>query len=522
MHQALKWHVTILGLSAICAGSAFAGGFEALQFSPRSAGRGGAVTAFPDEVTALFYNPAGLVVRRGTSLTLGMNLYLVDQEFSEPKIEGGFTTPLTAAAEGTADFSYNAGFKSDFGTQNWSFAFAAYNPYKAYAFWGNESFAAANETDFRYLGTEMEFEAYYLSVGAAFRPTEKLAIGASVSMVPARYQFRAMVDMSEHVLRHPDGTATGQTRREGEAARASKLKLDYFTPGSFTGNIGIWYNPVSWLNLGASFSPRVSLPMDGVAQIRAPRSGPAQPYENLDPVAGLTTPQELHNYYFFNNDDSKLNLFLPQKIRFGAQFNLKVNSYFAVDITHTSWSGLEDTNFDDPNFAKNLFNYKGPSFAGWEDSFTAAVAYHFVFRSGTEARFAYTFDESAIPNEYLELNLIDAHKHILSIGASVNVGKTGVVDFALSHAFYDERKVKTTNYLDRASSRNTNESGKGTMRNSFDYVGVTYTHFFGDRPKNILMINADAATLPEEGEVKEDKSSGDESGGDGGETPAEE
>lgn len=485
MKRALVWLLCCAAGQALLAESASASGLDSLLFSPRSGGAANAVTARVDDYSALYFNPAGLVIHPGAKFSAGMAMFLSDYEYSEPKVVGGKYTPLNVAAQGTATFSFLGGYTDNFGLDKWGFGFGVYAPYRQGVRWGDDFLVTGEEKDFRYQVTEMSYETYFISVGAAYRPNNNLAFGASLSWAPTRYSFKSLVDMSAYLQEYPDGSPDTAIRDEVDVARFSRLKYDYKGNSTVTGTIGMWWRPVKGFHMGLSYQPQVALKLSGTTEIRKQFNADIPSFQFLDPVTGVPDA-ELQDYYFFSNSDSELNLILPQKIRIGFLVGMGKRTYLSLDAVHTGWSGLSDATYNDEDLAKNLINHRGPAFAGWEDALTVSLGVNWVSARGFEFRGGYCYDQSAIPNEYLEGSLIDNSKHILSIGAGLPIKNTLRLDFSFAHFWVAERHVAHTQFRDRGDTPNTNESANGTYGNSEDTVTVGLTYFFGGRKKTIF------------------------------------
>src|SRR5438874_8009493 len=117
--------------AALVPSLALAAGFYVPDLGVRALGRGGAFVARADDLTAAWYNPAGLADQPGTR-------FIGDVAFVKQSVAYQRTDEMGNAAGflpvGNSAFPFTIpflGISSDFGLRNLTFSLSAYGPYAA-------------------------------------------------------------------------------------------------------------------------------------------------------------------------------------------------------------------------------------------------------------------------------------------------------------------------------------------------------------------------------------------------------
>ena len=230
-----------LGSAVLATNTAHAGGFEVPDTGARAAGRGGAMVAGADDLTALHYNPGALARQRGTSFLYNQNLVFHRATFER--------APLTADVWGVdQDFEpvrdrrkvfplgLFAVVASDFGLRNWTFAAGIYGPSAVgrhdYPQYGPQSFQL----------TQMDVLMAYYNVAAAWKLRDVFGIGVTIQYVDMlQMKYSLIVDSRAVTALNPTPEATG-TQLE------TQLNLKDRTAA--TALVGLWYRPHQRIELG--------------------------------------------------------------------------------------------------------------------------------------------------------------------------------------------------------------------------------------------------------------------------------
>jgi long-chain fatty acid transport protein len=216
-----------------------------------------AVIAKPDDATAIFHNPAGMVLSEGTSLYHSQSWFFIDMGMRMYDSQG--LLHPTSGRELTP--TWNVGFipfigvMSDFGTEGFRGGLAVYAP--------NMYGAAMSEDDpTRYHATKVLFLSSRATLSLAYRFTRWFSVGVNANLV--NMYLTAERFMNPLVLQDPD------KRFEPKAELApfdAKLRLSGM---AWTGSwdVGVLFEPLDTLRIGASFVAGARANIKGRARLR--------------------------------------------------------------------------------------------------------------------------------------------------------------------------------------------------------------------------------------------------------------
>lgn len=227
---------------------AHAGGFEIPDTGARAAGRGGAMVAGADDLTALHYNPGALARQRGTTFLYNHNLVFHRATFAR--------APLTADVWGVDrefepvsdrrklfPFGLFMVVASDFGLENWTFGAGIYGPSAV----GRHDYPAYGPQSFQL--TNMDVLMAYYNVAAAWKLRDVFGIGVTVQyvdMIQMKYGLivdSRAVDSLEPVPEPPAGPGEPPTTQ-------LETQLNLKDRTAATAQIGLWYRPHRRVELG--------------------------------------------------------------------------------------------------------------------------------------------------------------------------------------------------------------------------------------------------------------------------------
>jgi long-chain fatty acid transport protein len=237
-----------VGVLALLPTAAIAGGFSNPDFGVRRVGMF-AVTARPDDVTAIFHNPAGLTLLEGTQfyhaqswfvMDLGMRLY-----DSKGQLKPNYEIKPTLNV-GAIPF---IGFASDCGTRDFRMGFGIYAP---------NAFGASLPEDepTRYHATQALFLSSRATLAVAYKFTEKLRIGAAISLVNV-YMMKKQY-MGKNML--PVNSKPNDPKWDGRFLPAEQtgatdmlMELDGMA-WTWAADLGVLFHPIPTLRIGLAFS----------------------------------------------------------------------------------------------------------------------------------------------------------------------------------------------------------------------------------------------------------------------------
>ncbi len=235
-----------------------AGGFEIPDTGARAAGRGGAMVAGVDDLTAMHYNPGALAKQRGTTFLYNQNLAFHRASFQRAPLDAavwGVDRQFGTVRDRRRVFPLGlfAVVASDFGLENWTFAAGIYGPSAV----GKHDYPAYGPQSF--MLTRMDVLMAYYNVAAAWKLRDVFGIGVTVQYVDLiQMNYALVVDSTAVPNLHADPDADS-TQLETELRMKDRTGA--------TALVGLWYRPHRRVELGLSSRvvPVFLRPKGGVA-----------------------------------------------------------------------------------------------------------------------------------------------------------------------------------------------------------------------------------------------------------------
>lgn len=255
-------HVTcVLTLATLAAAgvssSATAGGFHNADVGTRRMGMF-ATVARPDDPTAIFHNPAGLVLTTGTQFYTSLSLFFLDIGLRMYDSEGVLRPE---DHEIRPDWNIGAlpfiGISSDLGTERLRLGFAAYAP-NAYGA------ALPDDEPTRYHATRVLFLGSRATASLAYEVSPKLSVAASASLV--HLYLTAQRFMNPLVLQDPD-------HRFDDPAVTKEYDSTLALDGqgfSWAVDVGVLLRPLETLSIGVAFFGGSSVRLRGDVELTSP------------------------------------------------------------------------------------------------------------------------------------------------------------------------------------------------------------------------------------------------------------
>jgi len=326
-------------LGVLAASTAHAsGGYYSGTKGARPGGRGGAFTAKADDLTAVTFNPAGLVHEKGTLLQFSNRFSYNSYEYtraptldwgspSDPPPQVSFATVENETAGQAVDPLL--GVATDFGLRDWRFALVAFAPA------GTSRLTFPLDGGQKYQMVSREAIILNYSATAAWRLKDILGIGASFQWIHVPRLWYSLVI---------DGTiAEGQAHPVSASydMHATTKGASAFTPNAV---LGAWYRPVPFLEIGLA------------GQV-IPASVTTKSTLAIDPVNS-----DAFNVALSRNgqpaDDVTVNLPLPLSARAGFRYmhldGTREVFDVELDVAYESWSRVERFRLDSKGLQGDL------------------------------------------------------------------------------------------------------------------------------------------------------------------------
>ena len=443
----MKWRRTVVAAAAAmlwlgATAAALAGGFEHPTNGTRALGRGGAFTAMANDLTALEYNPAGLLHNRGTHLMLSNNVTDFRMRFVPTGPDGA---PLPAEANNAGPFLLAPvlGASTDIIHPDLRIALGVFGP-SAY---GRSSYDVRGAQ--RYMLTEMDVMIANYTVAVAWQPYKELGIGLSLHWIDMMQAKMGMV---------VNGSWLGiEYTNESYDVEANLSVSDHI---NFAGTLGAWAMPIDRLRLGAS----LRFPIDsGFATNLDAEGTVALEFQGTDIKNFYESGLEGDGLALFNKDGDQtetlpvtFSMKLPMVARLGIQYIHPLTADeqlfdIELDVIWEGWSVLDHYSVDMAGYMKVIG--KGVMGEGEElwfnsvrvpkksrDTWSVRVGGDVRVAEWVQLRLGGYFETGSVPMAYTNIDFASFDRFGLGTGVTFHY-RWFDLSFAWSHIFQQDRVV---------------------------------------------------------------------------------
>lgn len=398
--------------------TAGAGGFEHPDNGARAVGRGGAFVVGASDLTALQHNPGALSRLGGTRILLHHNLVFHRTAFDRAPLAEGWgdyagldPLPDAAAEEDQKSLFALGGFfalSSDFGLDDWVFALGVYGPSSV----GSHQYDPYGPTSF--MLTDLEVLLLYYTAAVAWQIPEKFGVGLSLQYVDMpKMKYGLVVDAATTSQLDPIPRAMDSTQLEAT--------LDLEDRFAFTAQIGMWWRPVRWLEVGA-----------------AGRVIPIQ----LEAKGGVSVDKpELVSEAV----SARLPLTLPATARGGVRYIHEVGGQEVFDIEANvhweGWSSIDayEVDLEGRINGQEVLDLDIPK--RWQDTVSVRLGGDWrVLPDRLTLRAGGFYETGAVPDNYSHVDFPSFDRFGVGGGLTVDVGPVALTASYL-HVFQEDREV---------------------------------------------------------------------------------
>lgn len=399
---------------------AFASGFSIYEQGAKATSMAGAFVAQANDVTAIFYNPAGITSLQGTHVGLGTTIIMPQANFTGPtSVDPNLFT--AAKNEVFTPVSFYSSFQMN---DQLSFGFGFFTPFGLGSDWGNDWAG-------RYLATKTSVQTFFLNPVVAYKVMDHLSLAVGFEYAMGSVTMEKAIDFP---VNHSDVY--------------SKLKAN----GNGMGfNLGLQYKPTDQLSLGIAYRSNVTLDFkDGDATFKLPVSETDPMY----PVMRATFP----------NTKGSSKLKLPTFLSVGVAYNLTDQLTAEFDYFQIGWSSYDKltVKFKDPVGGKT----ETVSEKGYENSASYRLGMEYRMDDHLSFRAGFMRDNHAVPDNRVEPSLPEGDRNIYNIGLGY---KTGAFNVDLVYMLLTQQDRDITNQVDDFN---------GTYKALANIFGISFGYSF--------------------------------------------
>lgn len=401
----LRWTLALGALLSLNS-SAFAGAFSLVEQNAASLGAAYSEAALADSAATVFFNPAGMTHLKGQTVSNSTSLIYLSGKFVNE--DSGYTwgSPIEGNDGGSpgSPTPVPALFYTSALDARTTWGIGMYAPFGMATSWKKDWVG-------RYHGISSDLKTLNINPSIAYRLTDRLSIGAGVSLQWTQATLVNAVDfgLAGYSLGVP-GFAPGSHDA------IAKVRGDDLSWG---GNVGLLWQATDRTRVGLAYRSQINNRLTGGARFRE--------------VPELFAP-------VFYNQKVAVDFDLPES--FSLQLAHTLNDQWSVtaDVTRTSWSVMEQIHieFEDPNTPPNTIPQN------WEDSVlvSAGVQYR---RGRTIWKVGCAFDESPVKDANLRLPLVpDTDKVWVTFGYEHHLSDSFSMSGGYAHLFMKKGQTSFT------------------------------------------------------------------------------
>ena len=383
----------IIILSLLISSSLYSSGFSVPEQGAKSISMANASTAYVDDATAIFYNPAALNQLEG----LNVNLGLVFLKPTNSWTDGDKTATTKDSLFELPQFNLTYRSKKDF----------------SLGIGVNAPFAAGIEWPDAWEGAEliemMNLQSINISPTIAYNINENLTLGISYDFGIAAVELRKRVKLSNE-----DWIIANMSSYGISVGHGFKIALLYNQPNKFKAGLVFKYGQDYHFKGKADFD---------VTNDAFLSKKPSDQFMTVD-------------------------LSLPIEMKWGVVYYFNSKFLLSLDIQYTLWSSYDELKFV---FEKNEFENEDGEYGNtsiskknWNNVLSPRLGLEYKIDK-LSLRGGYGYDLSPIPDETLDPSLPGSNRHIFALGFGYKLSFVDI-DFAYSYVLFEKRDASKSEF----------------------------------------------------------------------------
>jgi long-chain fatty acid transport protein len=371
-------------LAALTTDQALASGFQLNEHGARAMGQGGAFAARANDLSALYFNPAGLAYQKGLGTYVGGAMILPRSSYTDTlskttdMVKQTFVIPSIYVGYGMDNgLAIGVGFYAPFGLgTEWPDGWAG-----------------------RFLSLKTDLANLTLNPTVAYKVSDCFMVGAGFSFV------WSSVKLSKYVT---PLVATGKVDLDASAHGASF-------------NVGAIYKPLPQMSIGASYRHSTKIDYEGPAV-----------FSGMGALAS-----------FFPGGTGKTTIKTPGQIFAGVSYELSPDVTLEADYQWIGWSTYDTLTIalpDGPVSPYGVLQKTLKSAKIWDDTYMIRIGGEYR-HDAMSLRLGFIYDACGQPNATVEPLLPDANRVEATIGVGYAFTENLSVDLAYQIILFSDRTV---------------------------------------------------------------------------------
>ncbi len=415
-----------------------AAGFAVLEQSVNGLGTaysGG--TAGGEDISTIFYNPAGLSEYSGTEVILGTHFILPDVKFKVDGSSDSLNRPLTGhdgsnigkktlipnfflATDLPGSFRLGLGITVPFGLGS----------------------KFAKDWQGRYEAIDSQLKTIDINPAISYAFNDKVSIGFGLSAQYIDVELTNAIDFGMLCFAQL-GAATCSGLGLSPQAADGYIELEE-SGWSWGYNVGILFKPIPNLRIGIAYRSKVNHQLNGHARFNVPAS--AQP---------LTATGAFRNTHIESEAD------LPASMSIGAIYEAKEQWTILWNLTWTHWNQLDKliVNFDNPSQPSSSLDFN------FKNTIRTSLGSIYQINPAWTLRAGFAYDESPVRNSRSRtFRVPDNDRYWLTLGIGYQPNSNLKFNLAYAHIFIKDALIEREDSLGHRI--------RGRLESEIDIVSV--------------------------------------------------
>ncbi|MGD8895190.1 MAG: outer membrane protein transport protein [Acidobacteriota bacterium] len=368
-----------LGLLAVPFDLADAAGFEIYNQGARAMGFAGAYVAQAYDPSAIYFNAGGVGLLKGKHIYLSAGFGDLTTDFTG---EGPFPPAGTLERSDSGLGILPSVYYTHQVAERWVLGVGFYNQFGFVSKWDDpDAFTG------RYICTDCRIRARNLNPTVAYKLADRLAIGAGVDLLFAKF------DHQQRLLAEPNPFP--------DPTDVAELTIDGASATSFGWNVGLLAAPSESFSIGIHFRSRVAAEYEGTADFNQILTG----NDVVDTIVAASLPPR---------QPVRVSHYYPATLSGGIAVRGQ-NWTVEGDIIFSFWSSFDTV----------MFSYPQGDGVGttqlvqdYEDIWEGRLGVEYLLSETWAVRAGYAYDHSPQPTPTLSPFLHDEDRHVFGVGGT--------------------------------------------------------------------------------------------------------
>jgi len=358
--------VSILLSSSIAIGA----GFQLNLQGVRQLAMGGSGTAYPWDISVIFYNPACISDMDGWQAYASLIVLMPNVQYTS----GTYSTRTQAQVFYPFNVYVGGPLKSN---KRIGIGLGIYTPFGSGIKWDNDWTG-------RYVTTSSNLEAIYFQPTASYKINDIFSVGAGLIYAYGNVDVQSAIPVQS---------------QQGGTYPASELSGN---ANGFGYNIGLHAKPLKWLQLGLTYRSSVEMKVS---------NGNASFTDIPASIADMFPAGTKFN----------TSLPLPQVISFGVAVNATEKLVIQADVNYVGWNVIDSLKFDFTNHTQLLTDDHTPRH--YQNTLAVRLGVHYQLTDKWALMAGGAYDPTPVTDGFVSPDLPDANRTVL----------TGGISFKLNH-----------------------------------------------------------------------------------------